>query len=55
MMFEQFFNSPIKSRLVKFFVYNHSKFFDIGDIAKRLELSPGKIRGYLKELKNKGF
>lgn len=55
MMFEQFFNSPTKSRLVKFFVYNHSKFFDIGDIAKRLELPPVKIKSHLKELKKAGF
>src|SRR3989344_2873661 len=55
MMFEQFFSSPIKSRLVKFFVYNHSKFFDIGDIAQRLNLPAGKIKSHLKELKKAGF
>lgn len=54
-MFEQFFSSPVKSRLVKFFIYNHSKFFDVDDIARRLELSPGKIRSHLKELKKAGF
>lgn len=55
MMFEQFFNSPIKSRLVKFFVYNHNKFFDINDIARRLELPAGKLKSHLKELKKAGF
>lgn len=55
MMFEQFFNSPIKARLVKFFVYNHNKFFDINDIAGRLDLSAGKLKSHLKELKKAGF
>lgn len=55
MMFEQFFSSPVKSRLVKFFIYNHNKFFDVGDIAQRLDLPAGTIKNHLKELKKSGF
>jgi len=55
MTFEQFFNSEIKARLVKFFIYNNSKFFDIGDIAKRLALRRSVIKPDLLELRDQGF
>lgn len=55
MTFEHFFDSPIKIRLVKFFVYNHNKFFDIKDIARRLGIPPGALRKHARELRKEGF
>ncbi len=53
--FEQFFNSDIKARLVKFFIYNSSGSFEVKDIAQRLELKSNSIKKYLQELVDAGF
>lgn len=55
MTFEHFLNSPIKIRLIKFFVYNHSKFFDIKEIARRLNIPLGVVRKHAQELRKEGF
>lgn len=55
MTFEHFLNSPIKIRLIKFFVYNHNKFFDIKDIAHRLDIPLGVVRKHAQELRKEGF
>lgn len=55
MTFEHFFDSPVKLRLVKFFVYNHNKFFDIKDVARRLNVQPAIVRKHAQELRKGGF
>lgn len=55
MTFEQFFDSPVKLRLIKFFVHNHSRFCDIGDIAKKLDIPAATAKKYAKELRKEGF
>ncbi len=55
MTFEQFFNSEIKSRLIKFFTYNHNKFYDIADIARTLNLSGALVRSHILKLLAEGF
>ena len=55
MTFEGFFNSDTKARVVKFFLCNHGRFFDVKEIAKRLALSSEKIKPHLKRLKEEGF
>ncbi|MBI3671645.1 hypothetical protein HY249_02520 [Candidatus Azambacteria bacterium] len=53
--FERFFNSEIKARLIKFFIYNAHTAFLAEDMAKRLDLKPRSIRGALQELVDDGF
>lgn len=55
MIFEHFLDSPIKIRLIKFFVYNHNKFFAVKDIAHRLNIPAGVVRKHAKELRKIGF
>jgi len=53
--FERFFNSDIKARLVKFFVYNSGNSFSGREIAKRLNLNSNSIRKHLQSLVDDGF
>ncbi len=55
MTFEQFFNSEIKSRLIKFFTYNHNKFYEVGDIARKLNLPNATVKSQLLRLLADGF
>src|SRR3989344_4817483 len=55
MTFEQFFNSEIKSRLIKFFTYNHTKFYDVSEIARSLDLPSGTVKSHLLKLLAEGF
>lgn len=55
MTFEHFLSSPIKIRLIKFFVYNHNKFFDIKDVAHRLNIPLAAVRKHAQELRKEGF
>lgn len=55
MTFEHFLNSPIKLRLIKFFIYNHTKFHDIKDVAHRLNIPLGAVRKHAQELRKEGF
>lgn len=55
MTFEQFFGSDIKVRLIKFFLVNHSKFFQVRDIAGRLGIPLGAVKIHLKTLRKDGF
>ena len=53
--FEQFFNSDIKARLVKFFIYNSTATFETKEIADRLNIKTVHIKKYLQELVDAGF
>ncbi|OGD32383.1 hypothetical protein A3C91_05010 [Candidatus Azambacteria bacterium RIFCSPHIGHO2_02_FULL_52_12] len=55
MTFEQFFNSEIKSRLIKFFTYNHTKFYEASDIARKLNLPSATVKSHLLKLLAEGF
>ncbi|MBI1755352.1 winged helix-turn-helix transcriptional regulator [Candidatus Azambacteria bacterium] len=55
MTFEQFFSSEIRARLVKFFLLNHGKFFQAGEIARRLGVSSATAKTNLKRLVKDGF
>lgn len=55
MTFEQFCNSEIKSRLIKFFIYNNAQFYHINDIAKQLGVQARVIKGDLLKLLDAGF
>jgi|SRR3989304_9134656 len=55
MTFEHFFDSPVKIRLIKFFVYNHNRFFNITDVARRLNIPLGVVRKHAQELRKAGF
>jgi len=55
MMFEQFFQSETKTRVVKFFLQNSTKFYEAGEVANRLMLPRGKVLTQLKQLKKEGF
>lgn len=53
--FEDFFNSEVKSRLIKFFLYNGTKFFSVSEIGQRLAISGRSVRGPLIQLLECGF
>lgn len=55
MTFEQFFDSDAKARVVKFFLTNSTKFYDVAEIAKRLSLPTGMVLAQLKLLKKGEF
>lgn len=55
MTFEQFFNSEVKSRLIKFFTYNHTKFYDVSEIARSLNLPSNTVKSHLLKLLAEGF
>lgn len=53
--FEQFFDSDVKVRLVKFFMYNTEIAFGVSEIAKRLNMSQGDVRKGLEALSEQGL
>ena len=53
--FEQFFNSEIKARLIKFFIYNPEDSFETREIATKLNLSSSLIKKHLQDLVDDGF
>ncbi len=53
--FEQFLNSEIKARLVKFFVLNPSNAFSSKEIARRLNLKTSEVTKALKDLVESGI
>ncbi len=55
MTFEQFFNSEVKSRLIKFFTYNHTKFYEVSEIARSLNLPSNTVKSNLLKLLSEGF
>ncbi len=55
MTFEQFCNSEIKARLIKFFIYNGAQFYHSADIARQLGLPTRVTRGDLLKLLDAGF
>lgn len=55
MTFEQFFGSDTKVRLIKFFLVNHSRFFQAQDIAGRLGIPQSVVKIHLKALRKDGF
>lgn len=55
MTFERFFDSETKVRLIKFFLLNHSRFFEVTEIAHRLGLPTAAVKASLKQLKEEGF
>ncbi|MEK7520055.1 MAG: hypothetical protein AAB581_02325, partial [Patescibacteria group bacterium] len=55
MTFETFFNSEIKARLIKFFVYNGGQSFRVPAIAARLDVPTRLVKKPLAELAADGF
>lgn len=53
--FEKFFDSEVKSRLIKFFIYNPTKFVEIRDVASRTGLPGNAVRSHLLKLQEAGF
>jgi len=53
--FEQFFNSEIKARLIKFFIYNPENSFEAKEIGARLNLTPNSLKKHLQDLTDEGF
>ena len=53
--FEKFFDSETKSRLIKFFIYNPTKFFELSEIAGRLDLHGKVVKNDLLKLRESGF
>ncbi len=53
--FEQFFNSEVKARLIKFFIYNPDDSFETKEIASKLNLTTNSIKKHLKDLVDEGF
>lgn len=52
---EQLFDSPVRVRLLKFFVYNGEGMFAVADIAKRIQAEPRLARRELERLARVGF
>lgn len=55
MTFERFFDSETKVRLIKYFLLNHSRFFELSEIAHRLDLPVSIVKTSLAQLKDEGF
>ncbi len=53
--FEQFFNSEVKARLIKFFIYNGDLSFEPKEIAERLNLKLNVVKKYSQALVEEGF
>ncbi len=55
MTFEDFLNSDARARVVKFFLNNPNRFFEVREIAKRLAIPTAALKPHLKRLREDGF
>jgi len=52
---EGLFDSPIKFRLLRFFIRNQDGFFQVSEIAKKIRINAGSVKKHIEKLGGLGF